>query len=191
MEYKPKELLKTLNSEADLIRSFTQLKYLGHPDLRKKCKLIKQLSQKTNKEIKKLNATLIRFRKLTRFEKGIAAPQIGILKRFIIVYKEDASIVLINPKITKKSKSLTIAEELCMSMGVLSAFVVRPKFVTVSYLDEKGDKQKWRADILHSRVLQHEIDHLDGILCIDRAIKNGLRFVYNMEQFRGIKDYKK
>lgn len=191
MGFKSKDLIKTFHEEADLIKAIPNLRYFGHPDLYKQCKPIRRFDSRLISDIKKLGLTLAKFRKLTGFGKGIAAPQIGILKRFIVVYKEDTPVVLINPKIIKRSKSLTIAEELCMSMGILSAFVVRPKFVTVSYLDEKQAKQEWQADVFYSRMLQHEIDHLDGILYTDMAIKNGLRFVYNMEQFQGIRDYKK
>ena len=191
MEYKSKDLIKTVDDWNTITKVFPNLRLFGHPDLYKICKPIKRFDKKTLAEIKRLKRILARYRALTGFGKGIAAPQIGVLRRFLVVYKEDTPAVLINPEITQNSKTLTIAEELCMSMGILSAFVVRPKFVTVSYLDENKEKQEWQADILYSRVLQHEIDHLNGILYTDKAIKNGLRFVYNVEQFQGIKDYKK
>lgn len=191
MEYKSKDLTKFLEKWLSESKLIPGLKYLGSPELRKICKPIKRLDKDTIGEINKLKRLLLKYRKNTKLGAGIAAPQVGNLKRFIVIFKDEKPMILINPQIIKKSKNSTIAEEWCMSMVTLTSKVIRPKFVTVEYMDENKHSQIWEADIFYSRLLQHEIDHLDGILCIDKAVKNGLRFVYNMDQFQGIKDYKK
>lgn len=188
MRFKAVELKEGLNHWNKCIKKFPNIRYLGHPDLRKRCEIVGDFDSTTKKQITILKKTLLRFRKETGFGRGIAAPQIGIFKRIVTIYDGENVIVLINPKITKISKELAICEELCMSFGNLSATVVRPKFITVKYQDEKGSQTVIEADEKSSRMIQHEIDHLDGILNIDRAIKNGLRFVYSMKQFNGIHD---
>jgi len=107
---------------------------------------------------------------------GLAAPQIGQAIRLIVVHHEDKTIFLINPEITGKSWAREIEEEGCLSVlneqgEIIYAPVERYKKVTCVYLDEKGQKQKIRAEKILARILQHEIDHLDGILFIDRIAK--------------------
>lgn len=104
---------------------------------------------------------------------GLAAPQIGKNIRAIVVHHDDKTLFLINPQITKKSWAREIEEEGCLSVlnkngEIIYAPVERHKKVNCLYLDEKGVKQKINAEKLLARVLQHEIDHLDGILFIDR-----------------------
>lgn len=190
VEFRTTNLRKIIIDWENIAHSIPNLRFLGHPDLRKKCKEIKRLDKNALKDIAKLKKTFKRYQKITGKGVGMAAPQIGITKRFIIISIDDKSTIIINPRITTRSKKKTIAEEWCMSMGITTATVIRPKFIAVEYLDEKGIKQVLKPNALNSRLLQHEIDHLDGILCIDRAIKNGQRFVYDMKQFRGIKDVK-
>lgn len=109
---------------------------------------------------------------------GLAAPQIGQTIRVIVVRHEDKTIFLINPEISGKSWARETEEEGCLSVlneegKIIYAPVERYKRVTCVYWDEKGQKQKIRAEKILARILQHEIDHLDGILFIDRiAQKN-------------------
>lgn len=104
---------------------------------------------------------------------GLAAPQIGQNIRAIVVHHNNKTIFLINPQITKKSWAKEIEEEGCLSVlskkgEIIYAPVERHKKVNCLYLDEKGAKQKINAEKLFARVLQHEVDHLDGILFIDK-----------------------
>ena len=98
---------------------------------------------------------------------GLAAPQIGVLKRIIAV-QEKTPLVFINPRITKKSRETTVEQEGCLSFPGIFLKINRAKEVEVEALDENGEKISFKAQGLMARVLQHEIDHLDGILCIDR-----------------------
>ncbi len=107
---------------------------------------------------------------------GLAAPQIGQNIRLIIINKDNKAVTMINPVITKKSWAKEIEPEGCLSVvdknnEIYYLPVARHRKVFCSYFDEKGNKQKIETDRLLARVIQHEIDHLDGILFIDRVIK--------------------
>lgn len=107
---------------------------------------------------------------------GLAAPQIGASTRIIVISQRDGkNLFLINPQITRHSWAKVIAEEGCLSVidshgRIIYGKVERHKHVTCQYLDTKGKKKKIQAEEHLARVLQHEIDHLDGILFIDRLI---------------------
>jgi peptide deformylase len=99
---------------------------------------------------------------------GIAAPQVGKNIRLVIIDTDRGPIVLANPRILKASSELLIGEEGCLSVPGKYGKVQRHKSVKVSALDREGKKITFSAKNLFSRVIQHEIDHLDGILFIDR-----------------------
>ena len=109
---------------------------------------------------------------------GLAAPQVGELKRIIVVHpiKERTADektskkpqVFINPRITKKSKETEIGEEGCLSFPGLFLKIKRAKVLEIEALNENGEKIQVRAEGLPARIFQHEIDHLDGILFIDK-----------------------
>ena len=101
---------------------------------------------------------------------GLAAPHVGISKRIIVVEGVDddsAALVLINPKIVRKKGSVNFCEG-CLSLPGVSSDVLRPEAITVEALNLDGDVFKINADGLLARIIQHEIDHLDGILFIDK-----------------------
>ncbi|MDP8230843.1 MAG: peptide deformylase [Candidatus Gorgyraea atricola] len=101
---------------------------------------------------------------------GLAAPQVGISKRIIVVLDVEGSgqaLVFINPKILKKKGRSRVCEG-CLSVPDVTSDVVRPEFVTVEALNIDGEQIKMEAGGLLARIIQHEIDHLDGILFIDR-----------------------
>ncbi len=102
---------------------------------------------------------------------GLAAPQVGVGLRLAVVdlMPEDkpAPIVLVNPEIVARSPELATREEGCLSIPGLYADVTRPARVKVRYFDQAGVKQEVEAEGLLSACLQHEIDHLDGVLFVD------------------------
>ena len=101
---------------------------------------------------------------------GLAAPQVGIQQRFFTyVDNDDEPDVLINPEIVEASGEMSY-EEGCLSFPDLRFEIVRPMFVTVRGIDLDGDEVVFEAgDDYFGRMLQHEIDHLDGVLAIDRV----------------------
>jgi len=157
---------------------------LGDPVLWRKGALIKSVTTpETVKSIRDLRDTLADFRKRNGFGRGIAAPQIGVLKRIIYVNfpKEKIDGAFINPKIIKKSKAKIKLWDDCFSFPGLLVKVERAKEIAVAYLDELGKKRTIIADGGLSELLQHEIDHLDGILAVERAI-NGKSFALRDER---------
>ncbi len=99
---------------------------------------------------------------------GLAAPQIAISKRIIIVMQGQESTCLINPKIIRASKELRLGDEGCLSFPGLYGKVARHKWADVQAYDRDGKFLKFRAQDFDARVIQHEIDHLNGILLPDR-----------------------
>ncbi len=145
-----------------------QIREVGDPLLRKKSRTVEVIDDKVKQLIEDMYDTL----KVADDGIGIAAPQVGVLKRVIIVDLSDEDgegpYKLINPVITK-SKGEQVCREGCLSVPGLLGDVVRPKEVTVEALNEEGKKVVIKAKDLLAICLCHEIDHLDGILFIDKA----------------------
>ncbi|MDK2867797.1 MAG: peptide deformylase [Clostridiales bacterium] len=102
---------------------------------------------------------------------GLAAPQIGILKRVIVfdLYDEEGPMALINPEIIETSGN-QCEEEGCLSLPGQRGFVNRPYEIKVRFQDAQGDHYEIEGEELLARVLSHEIDHLNGILYIDKVV---------------------
>lgn len=100
---------------------------------------------------------------------GIAAPQVGVNERIIIVDLETGPQAFINPRITKGSVRKLETEEGCLSVPGIFGYVKRHRKVHVKALDRDGQKVKVEAKGLEAIIFQHEIDHLDGILFIDKV----------------------
>ena len=142
----------------------------------------KRLYQKsepvTKEELRELNPqidlmfeSILDFRKKYNRGRGIAAPQIGLFKR-IVCLQIDSPLVLINPEITAFSKEEFEVWDDCMSFPTLMVKVKRHRNITVEYLDLNWEKQSWEVEGDLAELLQHECDHLNGILAIQRAIDN-------------------
>lgn len=102
---------------------------------------------------------------------GLAAPQVGHSLRLFIANVEDKIYAFINPEIKDISIDKIPFEEGCLSIKNIWGPVVRPKKLTIKALDESGKPVKIRAKGLLARVIQHEVDHLNGMLFIDKAEK--------------------
>ncbi len=146
-----------------------------HPLLRKKSAVIpaKKITQKNFQQfLDDLETTM-----LEKDGAGLAAPQISINDRVVVIFRPgEKQLFLINPQITKRSWGKTIEEEGCLSVidekgRIIYGPVERHKHVTCNYYDRNGKKKKVQADEMLSRVIQHEVDHLDGILFIDHLAK--------------------
>jgi len=149
--------------------------------LRRKAIKIKKIDKSINKLINNMTETL---RGLNGV--GLAAPQVGESIKLIIVESrgnkrkngEEVPIIpltiLINPEIIKTSKEKSCEDEGCFSVPGIWGSVERPTKITLKALDRKGNQIKIRADGLFARALQHEIDHLNGVLFTDKADINTL-----------------
>jgi peptide deformylase len=104
---------------------------------------------------------------------GLAAPQIGVLRR-VLVYRtteEEPAIALANPRVVVTGEEVATAEEGCLSLGAATVVVEveRPTTITVEASSPEGEPVRIEAEGLVARVIQHELDHLDGVLTIDRT----------------------
>lgn len=150
-----------------------EILHLGHPLLYEKSLPIDDpFAPESRSLIVDLEDTLADFRKTNGFGRGIAAPQIGHLRRviFIRLPDPDFSGALINPVITQKTDRKVELWDNCFSFPELMVRVSRAAEIEVEYFSEQGDRLRLEAEGDLSELLQHEIDHLDGIPAVMRAI---------------------
>lgn len=141
----PSEILRKKNKKIDFAKA----------DIKK----LKQLCADMTETMKKSDGV------------GLAAPQVGENIRLAVVNTKDGPICLLNPELTKKSLTKEWGEEGCLSVPCVFGEVKRHKKVTCSFCDISGKVEEIKAEGLFARVIQHELDHLDGILFIDKAKK--------------------
>jgi peptide deformylase len=140
---------------------------LGDPVLREKAAPVEAVTEEVRALIADMFETMY-----AEDGVGLAAPQIGISERILVIEtREEGSepIAFVNPIISQESEETEKAEEGCLSLPGLNDVVERAARVVVDGLDRDGNPQKIAAEGLLSRALQHEIDHIDGILFIDRV----------------------
>jgi peptide deformylase len=108
---------------------------------------------------------------------GLAAPQLGVSQRLLVyrVGPEAPVIALANPEISWRSDASETLEEGCLSIPGIQVDVERPVYVRVRAIDEEGDQRVVEASGLEARVIQHEMDHLDGVLILDRTSRDQRR----------------
>jgi len=144
---------------------------IGNPRLNEVCAPFSKKDLPKLKEwITDLHSTMEDVRKKYNFGRGIAAPQLGIMKRLIYL-NLDKPYIIINPEIIEKSEEMITVWDDCMSLPNLLVKVRRHKKIRLKYLDENLDQQEWLVDNNGlSELIQHECDHLEGILSTERAI---------------------
>ena len=116
-----------------------------------------------------LHNVMQQIRERYHFGRAIAAPQLGIMKRLIYM-NIDKPVVFINPELNNLSDEKFELWDDCMSFPNLLVKVARHRSLTINYLDENWQPQQWQMTDSLSELLQHEYDHLDGILCTMRAV---------------------
>ena len=134
-----------------------------NPILRQKSGKIKEITPEIKQLIKDMAESM-----KTAQGVGVAAPQIGKNIQLILVSTGNGPLALINPQITWKSLRKTIEDEGCLSCPNAFIKVKRAKIIYVKCLNEQGKTVSFRAQDFFARVLQHEIDHLKGILIVDK-----------------------
>ena len=142
------------------IRNVVQV---GDDVLRQKCFPVEVFDEKLHALLDDMKATV-----RTEEGAGLAAPQIGILRRMAVVDVEEGYFEFINPVIVQQKGGQTGGEG-CLSVRGKSGIVSRPMKVTLAYQDRFGEKHVLKAKGFFARAICHELDHLDGILYIDKA----------------------
>ena len=139
------------------------IRELGDDVLRKQCKPVDKMTLRTKILINDMIDTMYEAMGV-----GLAAPQVGILKRIVVIDVGEGPIVLINPEILETSGEQT-GEEGCLSVPGKAGVVTRPNYVKAKALDEDMEEFIIEGEELLARALCHEIDHLDGIVYVDHV----------------------
>ncbi|MGH1394732.1 MAG: peptide deformylase [Trichormus sp.] len=146
-----------------------QLHYLGDRVLRQPAKRITKIDDEIRQLIREMLQTMY-----SNDGIGLAAPQVGVHKQLIVIDCEpdnpaNPPLVLINPSIKQFSQDVCMAQEGCLSIPGVYMDVKRPTVVEVAYKDENGRPQTLKATDLLGRCIQHEMDHLNGVVFVDRV----------------------
>ena len=146
--------------------------FLGDRVLRQPAKRVAKVDDQLRNTIKEMLQTMYSAEGI-----GLAAPQVGIHKQIIVIdialdQPDEPPLVLINPKITKSGIKLCSSEEGCLSIPGVYLEVIRPEQIEVTYKNEQGKPCKLEATGLLARAIQHEMDHLNGVMFVDRVENN-------------------
>ena len=154
------------------MKHLEDLLLLGDPRLYEVCQPVYKHELPLVKEwVDDLHRVMEEIRAKYHFGRGIAAPQLGIMKRLIYL-NIDRPIIIINPEFDNLSHEMFELWDDCMSFPNLLVRVKRHKSLTIKYIDENWQPQIWNVEDALSELLQNEYDHLDGILCTMRALDN-------------------
>ena len=135
----------------------------GEEVLRKKCREVTEMTPRIKELIDDMLDTMYEADGV-----GLAAPQVGVLRRIVVVDVGDGPIILINPEILETSGSQT-GEEGCLSVPGKCGNVTRPNYVRVRALDRNMEPYEMEGEELFARAVCHECDHLEGILYVDKV----------------------
>ena len=148
--------------------ALAHVRKFGDPVLRTRARPVDRIDNALRSEISRMGELMS-----DAIGVGLAATQVGVLNRVLVyrVEQETPVAALINPEIEWSGKEEEIAEEGCLSLPAVLVDVERPVHVRVRALNENGEEIRVEASGLEARVIQHEIDHLDGVLILDRTTR--------------------
>ena len=152
--------------EARRVAAMSFIRRYGDPVLKSRATPVDRFDETLRNQVARMAGIMT-----DAFGVGLAAPQLGISQR-VLVYRvgQDAPVIaLVNPEVDWKGDESEQLEEGCLSIPGIQLDVDRPVYVRVRAHDEQGDERTVEASGLEARVIQHEIDHLDGVLILDRA----------------------
>jgi peptide deformylase len=163
--------------------ALAHVRKFGDPVLRTRARPIERFDDALHSEIERMGQLMS-----DALGVGLAATQVGVLNRVLVyrVQQQAPLAALINPRIAWSGKETEVMEEGCLSLPGVLVEVDRPVHVRVTALDEWGEEMMIEASGLEARVIQHEIDHLDGVLILDRTTreqrKEAIRTLREAEQ---------
>lgn len=162
----PAEVLERRDRALKLIRKF------GEPVLRSQAREVDEFGDDLQREVQRMIEIM-----RDSLGIGLAAPQVGLSRRLLVyqVGDDQRPIALINPEVEWISEDQEVMQEGCLSLPGVHIDVERPVYVRVAARGASGEKQLVEASGLEARVVLHEIDHLDGVLILDRASKEARR----------------
>jgi peptide deformylase len=171
--------------EARRIAAMSLIRRLGDPVLKSSATPVDRFDESLRRQVSRMAGIMS-----DALGVGLAAPQLGISQRLLVyrVGPDAPVIVLANPELEWTSGDAEAGEEGCLSIPGVTVDVERPVHVRVRALDEEGDERMVEASGLEARVIQHEMDHLDGVLILERTTrderKRALRELREAEQQR-------
>jgi peptide deformylase len=153
-----------LEREARRLIALSRIRQYGDPALRMKAREVEVFDDDLSRLAERMTTLMHEAQGV-----GLAATQVGVLRRLFVFLAEGDDRVLVNPVITASSRDVEIDEEGCLSLREVLVPVERPVGVTIEGFDLDGEPVKLELERPVSRVVQHELDHLDGVLIIDRT----------------------
>jgi peptide deformylase len=160
--------------EARRRAALAQIRQYPDPVLRMKANEVEELDDSVASLVERMTTLMQEARGV-----GLAAPQVGVLRRVLVYQTSDEVpvVALVNPKLVSTSEERESAEEGCLSLGAATVVVPveRAMTLTVEGTSPAGEPLTIEADGLEARVIQHELDHLDGVLIVDRTVPEGRR----------------
>lgn len=157
------------------------LHFLGDRVLRQAAKRIAKVDDELRQLVREMLQTMY-----SEDGIGLAAPQVGVHKQLIVIDCEpdnpaNPPLILINPTVKQVSRDLCVAQEGCLSIPGVYMDVKRPQVVEIAYKDEYGRPQTLKASDLLGRCIQHEMDHLNGVVFVDR-VENSLTLAQELSK---------
>ena len=163
-EHDHDEEREELEREARKLVALSRIRQYGDPALRMKAREVEQFDDELRNLVERMTSLMHEAQGV-----GLAATQVGVLRRVFVFTHEDEDRVLVNPTITSRSQETATDEEGCLSLRGVLVPVERPDAVTIEGYDAKGDELRLELALPTARIVQHELDHLDGVLIIDRT----------------------
>ena len=163
-----------LDAQREAVRrtALAQIRQYGDPALRMKARPVEDFDDDLARLVRRMKNLMVDANGI-----GLAATQVGVLRR-VLVFQEDSEsepLALVNPSVVEQSTERTTEDEGCLSLQGVLVPVERAAAVTVEGRDETGAEVRLELDEPGARVLQHEVDHLDGVLIVDRTTPEARR----------------
>lgn len=153
-----------LERQARRIVALSRIRQYGDPALRMKAREVEAFDDDLVRLAERMTALMHDANGV-----GLAATQVGVLRRLFVFVDEGEDRVLVNPTITRSSEETGVDEEGCLSLRDVLVLVERPTAVTIEGFDLAGEPVAYELELPSARIVQHELDHLDGVLIIDRT----------------------
>ncbi|HXG75568.1 MAG TPA: peptide deformylase [Gaiellaceae bacterium] len=153
-----------LEREARRLLALSRIRQYGDPVLRMRAREVEQVDDDLRRLAERMTALMHEAQGV-----GLAATQVGVLRRMFVFVDEGQDRVLVNPVLTARSQETAVDEEGCLSLRDVLVPVERPVAVTIEGLDAAGEPVRLELEQPGARIVQHELDHLDGLLILDRT----------------------
>lgn len=159
-----------LEREARRLLALSRIRQYGDTVLRMKAREVETFDEDLDRLVERMTALMHEANGV-----GLAANQVGVLRRLFVFADGEEDRVIVNPVLTKSSKDTEVDDEGCLSLRGVLVPVERPTSVTLEGVDTKGEPVRLELEPPASRVVQHELDHLDGVLILERTTPEARR----------------